>query len=125
MPSVFVATKSDLDVVQQRTEIQPIDYCKRLGVSPPVYVSMKNNISANIYHNFVSIAIDPFVVPDYCLIFLTNAFCIRTAATPRVNARKSRLLVRVLKWTGVVAILSASTYVLYRYFKPSDLKSRN
>lgn len=88
MPSVFVATKSDLDVVQQRTEIQPIDYCKRLGVSPPVYVSMKNNISANIYHNFVSIAIDPFVVPDYCLIFLTNAFCIRTAATPRVNAQE-------------------------------------
>jgi len=42
VPSVFVATKSDLDLAQQRHEVQPEEYCARLSLRPPVAVSRDN-----------------------------------------------------------------------------------
>jgi Ras family protein T1 len=35
LPSLFVATKSDLDLVQQRHEVQPEVYCSKLGLRLP------------------------------------------------------------------------------------------
>jgi Ras family protein T1 len=36
IPSVFVASKSDLDLAVQRHEVQPDVYCRRLLLRPPV-----------------------------------------------------------------------------------------
>jgi Ras family protein T1 len=36
IPSVFVASKSDLDLAVQRHEVQPDVYCRRLDIRPPV-----------------------------------------------------------------------------------------
>jgi Ras family protein T1 len=58
---VFVATKSDLDLVPQRCELQPDVYCRKLGLSVPISVSLSKNLTANIYRNLVGLAMDPKV----------------------------------------------------------------
>jgi Ras family protein T1 len=60
IPSVFVATKSDLDTVQQRDH-QPDQYCRNLGLAVPISVSMKQGISAQLYNLLVGVAMDPSV----------------------------------------------------------------
>ncbi|TIC21883.1 hypothetical protein E3Q12_03078 [Wallemia mellicola] len=46
IPSVYVATKSDLDLAQQRHEVQPDVYCRRLNLPVPIAVSIKTNQTA-------------------------------------------------------------------------------
>ncbi|WVO22785.1 mitochondrial Rho GTPase 1 [Cryptococcus decagattii] len=41
IPAIFVATKSDLDLAQQRHEVQPDVYCRRLGLQAPMAVSSR------------------------------------------------------------------------------------
>ena len=45
IPALFVATKSDLDLAQQRHEVQPDVYCRRLGLSAPMAVSARSGQS--------------------------------------------------------------------------------
>ncbi|CEL52020.1 hypothetical protein RSOLAG1IB_00557 [Rhizoctonia solani AG-1 IB] len=57
IPSMFVATKSDLDLAQQRHEVQPDVYCRRLGLQGPYSVSVKN--PQNLFLEIVATAINP------------------------------------------------------------------
>ncbi|THV03817.1 mitochondrial Rho GTPase [Dendrothele bispora CBS 962.96] len=59
IPTLFVATKSDLDLAQQRHEVQPDVYCRRLGLQVPVSVSVKTNQTADVFHAICSIAMNP------------------------------------------------------------------
>ncbi|WFD34054.1 ERMES complex Ca(2+)-binding regulatory GTPase gem1 [Malassezia cuniculi] len=65
LPSLFVATKSDLDLAQQRHEVQPDVYCRKLGLriprigSGPLSVSVQLNQVAELYSIILSIATDP------------------------------------------------------------------
>ncbi|KAF9067133.1 P-loop containing nucleoside triphosphate hydrolase protein [Rhodocollybia butyracea] len=59
IPTLFVATKSDLDLAQQRHEVQPDVYCRRLGLQVPVSVSVKTNQTADVFHAICSIAMKP------------------------------------------------------------------
>lgn len=65
LPSLFVATKADLDLAQQRHEVQPDVYCRKLGLriprigSGPVSVSVQLGQVAELYGLILSIAIDP------------------------------------------------------------------
>lgn len=89
LPSLFVATKSDLDLVQQRHEVQPEVYCSKLGLripssfvdgsgsagvglgaaavgsfganntAGPIHVSVKLNELADIFGIICDIAQDP------------------------------------------------------------------
>ncbi|KAH7340659.1 mitochondrial Rho 1 [Rhizoctonia solani] len=59
IPSMFVATKSDLDLAQQRHEVQPDVYCRRLGLQGPYAVSIKNPQIANLFPEIVATAINP------------------------------------------------------------------
>lgn len=74
LPSLFLATKSDLDLVQQRHEVQPEVYCSKLGLripgaimsssfdsqnSGPVHVSIKQNRLADVFGVICDIAQDP------------------------------------------------------------------
>ncbi|KAG1751180.1 P-loop containing nucleoside triphosphate hydrolase protein [Suillus lakei] len=58
-PTLFVATKSDLDLAQQRHEVQPDVYCRRLGLQVPVAVSVKTGQTADVFHAICSIAMNP------------------------------------------------------------------
>ncbi|EMD39551.1 hypothetical protein CERSUDRAFT_111868 [Gelatoporia subvermispora B] len=59
IPTLFVATKSDLDLAQQRHEVQPDVYCRRLGLQVPVAVSVKTGQTADVFHAICSIAMNP------------------------------------------------------------------
>ncbi|KIJ54421.1 hypothetical protein M422DRAFT_58414 [Sphaerobolus stellatus SS14] len=53
IPTLFVATKSDLDLAQQRHEVQPDVYCRRLSLQVPVAVSVKTSQMADD-HTYVT-----------------------------------------------------------------------
>ncbi|KAF9013534.1 EF hand associated-domain-containing protein [Cyathus striatus] len=59
IPTLFVATKSDLDLALQRHEVQPDVYCRRLGLQMPVAVSVKTGQTADVFHAICSIAMNP------------------------------------------------------------------
>lgn len=59
IPSLFVATKSDLDLAQQRHEVQPDHYCRRLSLRVPVAVSVKTGELAGVWDTVVGIAMHP------------------------------------------------------------------
>ncbi|KAG6891671.1 ERMES complex Ca(2+)-binding regulatory GTPase gem1 [Termitomyces sp. T32_za158] len=59
IPTLFVATKSDLDLALQRHEVQPDVYCRRLGLQVPVAVSVKTGQTADVFHAICNIAINP------------------------------------------------------------------
>ncbi|KAG5457661.1 MAG: P-loop containing nucleoside triphosphate hydrolase protein [Olpidium bornovanus] len=69
LPNVFLATKSDLDLVQQvspakicdrkRYEEQPDVYCRLLGLAVPTSVSAKDGQMADIFNILTDIAMHP------------------------------------------------------------------
>ncbi|KAF9267329.1 mitochondrial Rho GTPase [Marasmius fiardii PR-910] len=59
IPTLFVATKSDLDLAQQRHEVQPDVYCRRLGLQVPVAVCAKSGQTADVFQSICSIAMKP------------------------------------------------------------------
>ncbi|KAG6918775.1 hypothetical protein DXG01_011966 [Tephrocybe rancida] len=59
IPTLFVATKSDLDLALQRHEVQPDVYCRRLGLQVPVAVSVKAGQTADVFHAICQIAMNP------------------------------------------------------------------
>ncbi|KAF8740719.1 hypothetical protein AX14_007617 [Amanita brunnescens Koide BX004] len=59
IPTLFVATKSDLDLALQRHEVQPDVYCRRLGLQVPVAVSVKTGQLADVFHVICGIAMKP------------------------------------------------------------------
>lgn len=64
-PTLFVATKSDMDLAQQRHEVQPDVYCRKLGLAiprlgaGPLNVSVRLDEVAELYPLLLSIAMDP------------------------------------------------------------------
>ncbi|GAA5881664.1 hypothetical protein JCM3774_005712 [Rhodotorula dairenensis] len=65
IPTLFVATKSDLDLAQQRHEVQPDTYCRKLSIRVPLAVSVKRGELADLYHTVVRIAIHPLSALPY------------------------------------------------------------
>jgi Ras family protein T1 len=59
IPAVFCATKSDLDVEQQRYLVQPDAFCRQLGVPVPVSVSIKERGYGDIFQTLVGVALEP------------------------------------------------------------------
>ena len=61
IPTLFVATKSDLDLAQQRHEVQPDVYCRRLFLQVPVAVSVKTAQIADVFATICRVAMNPYV----------------------------------------------------------------
>lgn len=61
MPSLFVATKADLDLAQQRHEVQPDVYCRKLELSQysPLHVSALEGRLGDLFGIATGIAVDP------------------------------------------------------------------
>ncbi|KAF7314342.1 hypothetical protein MKEN_00906800 [Mycena kentingensis (nom. inval.)] len=82
IPTLFVATKSDLDLAQQRHEVQPDVYCRRLGLQMPVAVSVKAGQTADVFHEICRIAMNPHTaIPGGADRALTAAARLRTYIT--------------------------------------------
>lgn len=64
IPTLFVATKSDLDLAQQRHEVQPDVYCRRLFLQVPVAVSVKTAQIADVFATICRVAMNPCVFLD-------------------------------------------------------------
>ncbi|KAI8825154.1 EF hand associated-domain-containing protein [Fimicolochytrium jonesii] len=67
LPCVFVATKSDTDLVTQRFEVQPDAYCRALHLAVPISVSIKDNVTAELLSLLVGVAMDPYV-SDFTIV---------------------------------------------------------
>ncbi|KAF7299588.1 hypothetical protein HMN09_00964100 [Mycena chlorophos] len=79
IPTLFVATKSDLDLAQQRHEVQPDVYCRRLGLQMPVAVSVKTGQTADVFHEICRIAMNPHTaIPGGADRAMTAAARLRT-----------------------------------------------
>ncbi|KAF9978524.1 ERMES complex Ca(2+)-binding regulatory GTPase gem1 [Actinomortierella ambigua] len=67
MPSVFVATKSDADLVLQRHDVQPDVYCRHLGLAAPINISVKSRQMADLFNILTAVAMCPSVAtpPGY------------------------------------------------------------
>jgi Ras family protein T1 len=61
LPIVYIATKSDLDLVAQRHLVQPDQYCRSLGLSVPTSVSMKTNMNVDLFNMLIEICINPYI----------------------------------------------------------------
>ncbi|KAI6027499.1 hypothetical protein PISMIDRAFT_684252 [Pisolithus microcarpus 441] len=99
IPTLFVATKSDLDLAQQRHEVQPDVYCRRLGLQVPVAVSVKTGQTADVFHEMCRIAMNPH------------------AATPGGAEHALTATERLRMYVTVTALLggfSAGLVMLYR-----------
>jgi mitochondrial Rho GTPase 1 len=71
IPTLFVATKSDLDLAQQRHEVQPDVYCRRLFLQVPVAVSVKTVQTADVFATICRVALNPYVIHQgFCSLIL-------------------------------------------------------
>jgi Ras family protein T1 len=60
IPIVYIATKSDLDLVAQRHHIQPDLYCRSIGLPVPTSVSMKTTVTADLFNMLIEVCINPY-----------------------------------------------------------------
>ncbi|TIB14288.1 hypothetical protein E3P89_00959 [Wallemia ichthyophaga] len=58
-PCVYVATKSDLDLAQQRSDVQPDVYCRRRALNVPIAVSVQAGETAGLFQYICSVASTP------------------------------------------------------------------
>ncbi|KZT18440.1 mitochondrial Rho GTPase [Neolentinus lepideus HHB14362 ss-1] len=99
IPTLFVATKSDLDLALQRHEVQPDVYCRRLGLQVPVSVSVKTGQTADVFHVICSIAMHPnSAIPG---------------GAERALSATARLRMYVT-WTALLGGVSVSLLMMYR-----------
>ncbi|CAG8545799.1 2502_t:CDS:10, partial [Scutellospora calospora] len=100
-PTVFVATKSDLDLVQQNHEVQPDVYCRSLGLAVPLCLSVKKQQTADLWNLMTGLSINPAI------------------ATPRLaNASNcASRLKRYLTFTAVMGAVMGAAFLGYRLFQ--------
>ncbi|CAJ0823011.1 13734_t:CDS:10, partial [Entrophospora sp. SA101] len=101
-PTVFVATKSDVELVQQRNEIQPDVYCRSLGLAPPINVSVKKHYQvADLWNLLAGVAINP------------------TIATPGLADSahaSSRIIKKYLTFTALMGAIMGAAFLGYRLY---------
>ncbi|KAJ2501793.1 ERMES complex Ca(2+)-binding regulatory GTPase gem1 [Coemansia sp. RSA 1972] len=97
LPTMFVATKSDLDYVEQRCDTPPDIYCRELLLNAPVHVSAKDMQLANVFQRMAAITRNP------------------QSATPSVLlARPNRWsAARILGISALVGVTAVSTFAAY------------
>ncbi|CAK9786796.1 uncharacterized protein COLE_02623 [Cutaneotrichosporon oleaginosum] len=95
IPSIFVATKSDLDLAQQRHEVQPDVYCRRLGLPAPLAVSALGGSLPNLWVAITRVALNPWSSTP------------RGPNSPRTTAQTVRVLAKFTLGAGSVVALAA------------------
>jgi Ras family protein T1 len=104
-----VATKSDLDLAQQRHEVQPDTYCRRLALPAPVAVSTRAGSVTNLWVAVTRMALNPYVTfYMYAFTWLINSHTgmIRGPSSTISPAQRIRLIAGVtLAATSVTAVI--------------------
>ncbi|KAI0352639.1 mitochondrial Rho GTPase [Trametes cingulata] len=101
IPTLFVATKSDLDLALQRHEVQPDVYCRRLSLQAPIAVSVRTGQTADVFHAICRVAMNP------------NSAIPGGADRALSAAARLRTYIRIASMLGG---LSAGLYLVYRTF---------
>ncbi|GAA5958596.1 hypothetical protein JCM3765_006684 [Sporobolomyces pararoseus] len=117
IPSIFVATKSDLDLAQQRHEVQPDTYCRKLQIRVPVSVSVKRGELADLFHTIVRIAIHPMSSIPYAPSRASSTILGLSSSNPMgliltTGATVSALAVAIMWWmrsNGANSIVGTAT----------------
>ncbi|ORX38936.1 P-loop containing nucleoside triphosphate hydrolase protein [Kockovaella imperatae] len=87
IPAIFVATKSDLDLAQQRHEVQPDVYCRRLGLPAPMAVSARGGPMSNLWVAVTRVALNPTSsIPKGPSSVMSPAQRVRSVATIGLGA---------------------------------------
>ena len=103
IPIVFIATKTDLDLVAQKYVTQPDTFCRNLGLQVPISVSFKMGEKANLFQKLIEICINPYLK-------LT-----RSGATPGFSLGKNVKIYKVVGWTALcVGLVAIGVGVWYR-----------
>eukprot|EP00833_Pecoramyces_ruminatium_P011193 jgi/Orpsp1_1/1185225/evm.model.c7180000092851.2 len=96
-PIIYVSTKCDSDLVQQRYEVQPDVYCRNLGLAVPICVSVKSNEMADLYSLIAGVAMNPHI------------------AIVQTNKDSSEFnTIKYLKYTAVAGGILAVAYLSYK-----------
>ncbi|KNE70213.1 small GTP-binding protein domain [Allomyces macrogynus ATCC 38327] len=108
IPCVIVATKSDLDLVQQRYEVPPDVFCRQLELDKPIHISVKDNIMADVYNVVSAVAMNP------------------VSAIPKGKSRRPERspLGRYLAITAAVGATAAVGFAVWRMYKSGELLKR-
>ncbi|KAJ2636392.1 ERMES complex Ca(2+)-binding regulatory GTPase gem1 [Coemansia sp. RSA 1286] len=101
VPVIFVATKSDLDFVEQRGEQPPDIYCRELKLTAPVYVSVKDGQMANVFQRMAAITRSPQSATPALLLSRPHAW---SAA-------------KIIGVTALAGVGLVSTFVAYHAIK--------
>ncbi|ORX81805.1 mitochondrial Rho 1 [Basidiobolus meristosporus CBS 931.73] len=101
IPHVFVATKSDLDLVQQRYSVQPDVYARSLGLAVPINVSVKQKQIADVFSILTGVALNPSVA---------------VPGNPHESPKSSNTR-RYVTLTAVATAVLAGVFIGYRYFR--------
>ncbi|KAJ2776989.1 ERMES complex Ca(2+)-binding regulatory GTPase gem1 [Coemansia javaensis] len=112
IPVIFVATKSDLDYVEQRSDPPPDVYCRELKVNAPIYVSARDGQMASVFQRMAAITRSPHSATPALLL-------------ARPHAWSTAKLVGV---TALVGVGLASTFVAYqalRYWWTNAIHARS
>jgi len=83
IPTIYAATKADLDKQEQRYHIQPDTYTRQLGLQPPIHVSALWGATGDLFVQLAEAAGWPgTAVPRYSnFVDLTNLTDLRTKKT--------------------------------------------
>ncbi|KAJ1900413.1 ERMES complex Ca(2+)-binding regulatory GTPase gem1 [Coemansia sp. IMI 209127] len=111
VPVIFVATKSDLDYVEQRADQPPDIYCRELKLNSPVYVSVKDAQTASVFQRMASITRSP------------------QSATPALLLSRPHVwsAARIIGITALAGVGLVSTFAVYhaiKYWWTSAMYSR-
>ncbi|KAJ2400425.1 ERMES complex Ca(2+)-binding regulatory GTPase gem1 [Coemansia sp. RSA 2559] len=111
VPVIFVATKSDLDYVEQRADQPPDIYCRELKLNAPVYVSVKDAQTASVFQRMASIMRAP------------------QSATPALLLSRPHVwsAARIVGITALAGVGLVSTFAVYhaiKYWWTSAIHSR-
>ncbi|KAJ1719719.1 ERMES complex Ca(2+)-binding regulatory GTPase gem1 [Coemansia erecta] len=111
VPVIFVATKSDLDYVEQRGDVPPDIYCRELKLNAPVNVSVKSGQIASVFQRMAAITRSPQSATPSLLL-----------ARPQAWSAARILGVTALAGVGLVSSLVA--YHAIKYWWTNVLHSR-
>ncbi|KAJ2357797.1 ERMES complex Ca(2+)-binding regulatory GTPase gem1 [Coemansia sp. RSA 2618] len=103
LPVIFVATKSDLDYVEQRCDVPPDIYCRELMVNAPLHVSAKDAQMANVFQRMGSVTRNPQSATPALLL-------------SRPNRWSAARILGITALMGVGAISTFAAYHALRYW---------
>lgn len=59
IPVLVISTKNDMNMVSQKSPIQPIEFCRQRHWKVPISISVKNGAMADLYQRMVDVIMNP------------------------------------------------------------------